>query len=125
MNAGKIPTTSLREESQSEATSSLHWNESADSITDKASSRIGYNRRTIPPSHPYVREKQDTQVASPILDNQVLFGMERYQRLNQIRLKQYNIHQTGRRNTFGRTDCITSSLNQLSVMNCIAKYTQF
>ena len=51
MNAGKIPTTSLREESWSKATSSLHWNESADSITDKASSRIGYNRRTIPPSH--------------------------------------------------------------------------
>ena len=95
MNAGKIPTTSLREKSWSEATSSLHWNESADSITDKASSRIVYNRRTIPPSLPHFRDKSDKQVTRPILDNQVLFGMERYQRLNQIRLKQYNIHQTG------------------------------
>jgi hypothetical protein len=48
--------------------SNLRWNENTAFITGKASSRLGYIRRTIPPSLPYLREKAYKQLARPILE---------------------------------------------------------
>ena len=48
--------------------SSLRWNDNTTYITNKASSRLGYIRRTIPPTLPHLRAKAYTTLVRPILE---------------------------------------------------------
>ena len=46
----------------------LRWNDNTNYISNKVSSRLGYIRRTIPPSLPNLRAKAYTTLARPILE---------------------------------------------------------
>ena len=48
--------------------SSLRWNDNTTYISNKASSRLGYIRRTIPPALPHLRAKAYTTLVRPILE---------------------------------------------------------
>ena len=48
--------------------SSLRWNENTTYISNKASSRLGYIRQTIPPTLPKLRDKAYTTLVRPILE---------------------------------------------------------
>ena len=48
--------------------SSLRWNDNTTYISNKASSRLGYIRRTIPPTLPQLRAKAYTTLVRPILE---------------------------------------------------------
>ena len=47
---------------------SLRWNENTSFVTSKASSRLGYIRRTIPSSLPHLRDKAYKQLLRPTLE---------------------------------------------------------
>ena len=49
--------------------SSLRWNDNTTYISNKASSRLGYIRRTIPPALPHLRAKAYTTLVRPILEH--------------------------------------------------------
>ena len=46
----------------------LRWNENSSFITSKASARLGYMRRTIPPSLPHLRDRAYKYLARPVVE---------------------------------------------------------